>query len=82
MNGKIIGINRRNGFHAVRTEDGDITVFELLDSVTPELGDEISGNLDTMGSEELTNISQQEDFSVFIQDAHCSDTRAAELLRR
>lgn len=82
MNGTIIAINRRNGFHAVRTEDGDVTVFELLDSVEPELGDAVSGALDSPGSEDLFNITRQESFSVFIQAARCSDASAAHLLKR
>ena len=79
--GKIIAINRKNSFYAVRTEDGDITVFELMDSYTPELGDEVTGNLDSLGSESFFNVTQKHGFSVFVQDAHCSDSRAECMLR-
>jgi hypothetical protein len=80
MRGKIIAINRKTGFHAVRTEDGDITVFELLDSEMPELGDEVTGALDSLGSETLFNATQKHEFSVFVQDAHCSEVRAKRML--
>lgn len=82
MNGEIIGINLRTGFYAVRTSEGDITVFELIDSCVPEKGDLVSGALDSLGSETFVNISQQHSFDVFVQDAHCSEARAADLLSR
>lgn len=82
MNGTIIAINRRNGFHAVRIEDGDVTVFELLDSVELELGDSVSGALDSSGLEELFNITQRQAFSVSVEAVHCSDSIAAHLLKR
>lgn len=82
MKGRIIAINRRNGFHAVETEDGDFTVFEMQDSHEAALGDVVSGALDTLGSESLSNVTQQEEFDVIVQDAHCSKSRALTLLDR
>jgi len=82
MKGTITTINHRTGFHAVLTEEGDITVFELVDAAQPEIGDAISGALDSLGSETLKNLSQGASFDVFIQDAHCSDSRAKHLLKR
>lgn len=82
MKGTIIAIDRKSGFHAIRTEDGDTTVFELLDSEQPKIGDEVVGSLDSLGSETLFNVTQQQKFDVFIEDAHCSDSRARALLHR
>ncbi len=82
MEGTIIAINNRNGFHAVRTEEGDITVFEMTDTHEATVGDTIAGDLHALGSEQLRNVTQGEEFSAYIQDAFCSDRRAAELLSR
>lgn len=82
MKGQIIAINTRNGFHIVRTEDNDFTVFEMQDSHEAALGDWVSGALDTLGSELLRNETQEEDFDVIVQAAHCSKSRAWDLLNR
>lgn len=82
MKGSIIDINRRNGMHAVRMEDGTCTVFEMFDSHEAECGDVVTGNLQTLGSETLTNETQQEEFDAIIQDAFCSDSRWRALLMR
>lgn len=80
MNGTIIAINRINGMHAVRIEAGSVTVFEMTDSHEAAAGDVITGELQTLGSETLTNKTQLESFEAYIQDAFCSDSRWRKLL--
>ena len=82
MKGTIIEINRRSGMHAVRVEDGSVTVFEMTDSHEAERGDVVSGNLQTLESETLTNETQQEAFDVYIQGIFCSDSHWRALLDR
>lgn len=82
MNGIIAAINPRIGFYAVKLEDGEFAVFELLDSHEPAHGDSLSGALDSLGSETLLNVTQRTRFDVFIQDTHCSEARARQMLNR
>lgn len=81
MKGVIVAMNRRKGFYAVRVDDGGITVFEMLDSHEPEVGDVISGRLDVHMGERLYNETQRERFDVYIQGVHCSDSAATALMR-
>lgn len=82
MKGQIIAVNNRNGFHIVRTERGEFTVFEMQDSHDAALGDMVSGALETLGSESFTNDTQGGSFDVVVQDAHCSRERAWDLINR
>ncbi len=56
-----------NGFVEIKA-DTFVSVVELLGGYEVEIGDEIRGNLDSLGGEELYNISQDEQMDVFIQD--------------
>ena len=80
MNGIIVAINPRNGFYAAKLESGEFAVFELVDSHEPELGDAVSGELEALGSETLLNETQRTRFDVFMQDTHCSESRARQML--
>lgn len=80
MIGKVIGINSRKGLVAVDTTDG-ITIFELLGGYEINIGDTISGNLDTHEGETLYNKSQNEAIDVYIEAIHCSLEHAKEMLR-
>lgn len=81
MIGKIVAANARRGMYAIELETGEHTVFELLDSCTPELGDVISGALESLGGETFSNLTQRHAFEVFVQDIHASRAGAAAQLR-
>jgi len=72
MKGAIRLINNKKGMIAVEVDDGDYTIVELLCECSPEVGDEVAGNLHSTAGETIRNITQQEDWSVYIQDFHAS----------
>ncbi len=63
----IISNIQKNGFIEVQTSTF-ISIIELLGDYKIEIGDEVEGNLDSLGGEKLYNISQNEHIEVFIQD--------------
>jgi len=69
MQGRIFEINRMRGMVAVLTENGDYSIFELLADDAVSKGDEVSWANDTgLGSEMLTNRSENETFEVYFQN--------------
>lgn len=70
-----------NGFIAVYTENEDYSVIELLGGYDIEMGHVLSGELESLGSEEIMNVSTQEPMDVIIQDCHASAQRAHNLLQ-
>ena len=80
MRGVIELINHNQGMIAVSTESGEFSVLELVGGYTPELGDVICGNLESLGSEEVRNHTQEEIWDVYIQDIHGSKATAAKMI--
>jgi exosome complex RNA-binding protein Rrp4 len=76
MRGTIKLINNPKGMLAVETEEGQYSVIELLGEYSPEVGDIVSGNLESTGGETLRNVTQRQDWNVFIQNANESRERA------
>jgi hypothetical protein len=69
MKGTIYKINKPRGMVAVRTEDGDFSIFELLGADPIETGDQVSWRPDTSsGSTPLNNITQGEAYLVCFQN--------------
>ncbi len=64
---------------AVLTKEGSHTIVEVLDELR-ELGDIISGDLETLGGETLLNETTGEKIDVFAQDFHTDLARAKSLL--
>lgn len=58
---------QKNGLIEVQT-DSFVSIIELIGGYNIEIGDEIEGNLDSLGGEEIYNLSQDENMDVFIQD--------------
>lgn len=81
MKGTVSLISYNRDMVAVTTENGDYTIFEVLGGHNIELGDAISGNLENLAGEILTNLSKDEEIDVFIEDIHSSREHAIELLR-
>ncbi len=68
MKGTIELIGPRQGMIGVRTEADRFSVLELLGGYAPEIGDVLSGGLEDLGSETVRNVTQEEDWDVYIQD--------------
>lgn len=79
MKASVIAINTKKGFVAVSTENG-ITVFELLGGYEVEIGDVISGNLDSLGGETFINETQSEEMDVYVQGIRCTESNARQLM--
>lgn len=80
MRGTIEMINPKKGMIAVRTEDDEYSVLELLGGYSPEIGDILSGELENLGGEDVKNISQNEIWSVYIQDIHGTKSLAKRMI--
>lgn len=78
--GKVIIVNKKKGFIAVKIKDGEISVIELLGGHEVGMDDIISGNLEFIGSGKLVNESRNEKMSVFIQDVSCTKSDAKNLM--
>ena len=79
MKGNVRFLNLQNGLVAVETSEG-FTVFEVRECCAIDLGDEISGPLDSSGENTLYNGSKDERFDVFIENIHCSRSEVTKLL--
>jgi hypothetical protein len=80
MKGTIEIISPRQAMVAVRTENGDFSILELLGGYNPELDDELSGQLENLGGEKVRNLTQKENWEVFIQDIYGSKETAKKLM--
>jgi hypothetical protein len=80
MRGTVEIVNPSNGNFAVRTSEG-LTVVELMDRITVEVGDEIAGNLTEHGSVTLRHVASGERFDAFIQAVDASVESARESMR-
>ena len=80
MKGTIKIISPRGAMVGVRTEDGDYSVLELLCGCSPEIDDVISGQLDSLGGEEVRNLTQGETWDVYIQDIYGSRETAIRII--
>jgi hypothetical protein len=70
MKGKIAFANRHRRRYAVLTDDGDYTLFELLQSTDVAVGDLVTGNLNAVGGGDLS-IGGSSDVSVIVENCHC-----------
>jgi hypothetical protein len=72
MRGNVVIINLQTGLFAVRLDDGDFSVLELLDGSQLEPNDVLDGELDALGGEEVSNVTHSSKMSVFGQSGRCS----------
>ena len=82
MKGTTELISPNEAMIGVRTENGGFSVLELIGGYSPNLGDVISGNLEQLGGEEVSNLTQGEKWDVFIQDILGSKESAWDIMRR
>ena len=55
MIGKVRAINQQKGFIAVETDGNEFSVIELLGGYDVEIGDVISGDLESLGGKTVTS---------------------------
>ncbi len=77
--GKVLAINPRNNFVAVRAPNG-VTVFELLDNNPVAKGDLIRGDFESLTGELFFNVTRKDKMSVIVQDVNCTPDDARRLL--
>ena len=80
MTGFVKIINRERGIIAVEVDTDDFTVFEYNRPYAVNIGDIISGNLDSKGSKALTNLSNYNKMDVIIQAVNCTLQNAQHLM--
>ncbi len=56
------------------------TAFEILGDYDVEIGDEISGHLDSNGSETFKNITKEEDIEVYVEAIQATEQNARQLI--
>lgn len=81
MKGSVTMINPQKQFLAVKLDSGEYSVVEVLEAELPELGDILSGSLESLGGETLLNVTKGEQIEVFLQDIHTDKRRAMQLLQ-
>lgn len=80
MRGRVEMINPTKGFIAIRTENDEFSVVEIVDSYCPELGAIVSGPLEELGGESLKCLDDSMKFDVYIQDIHSNYSNAKRML--
>lgn len=71
MKGTIAFANSHRGRYAVLTEDGDYTIFELLEGAEIEFGETMSGDFNAAEGQTFRG-AQGQNVSVSVEDYHCS----------
>ena len=72
MKGVIEFANRRAGHYALRTEDGQFTIFQMLSEGTGlNRNEELSGDLQTPGVQ-IFGTAAHGQVSVFVERTHCA----------
>ena len=80
MTGFVKIINRERGIIAVEVDTNNFTVFEYNRPYAVNIGDIISGNLDSKGSTALRNLSNYNKMDVLIQGVNCTLQNAQHLM--
>lgn len=70
--GTIVRINPRNGMFIVQFDDGNHAVYELLDSIALEVGDQVRAAHNELASQQLTHLGHAEAFEAYGQSGDCS----------
>lgn len=70
MRGVVHGIGRKNGLLAILTDSRRYTIAESVGGAV-NVGDEVEGPLDCLGSQQLTNVTRKRELAVFVKDACC-----------
>jgi hypothetical protein len=79
--GLVITVNIDRHRAVVQLSDGKCTVFEWLSGDTPNLNEQIEGDLQVEGAARLRNVSTGRGFDARIHAAGCSASFAITLAR-
>lgn len=79
IKGKVVELNK--DLCVVQVSSG-LTIFEIIGGHVTEIGDIISGNLESVGSEPLYNETKHEKMDTFIENWSCSPEIAKKFLSR
>lgn len=80
MKGRIYIEYRRLRFFAVETENMDFSVIEAQSGL-PFLGDELIGELNSIGENQLYNETTKEELDVFIHSTHLTFVEAKRYIK-
>lgn len=70
MKGKIVFANHHSRRYAVLTDDGDYTLFALLQVADVAVGDFVTGNLNAVGDVDFS-IGGSSGVSVLVENCRC-----------
>lgn len=82
MRGKIVHVEHRIGWIAIRDERGTITIAEIIGGYDVEKGHIISGNLHSLGSEVFLNLTTSEEMDVMVEYIGLTDNQAIAAIQR
>lgn len=81
MIGTVVAVNQTRGMVALRTEEGDFSIMEMLGDDPPEIGDEIRWKGDTpLGGETVKNVSQGMTYEVYFQNHYVTRSQLRDQL--
>ncbi|MBD8004545.1 hypothetical protein [Bacillus norwichensis] len=69
-------INHQKGWIALLTENNTFSIVEVLEMQLPNIGDVISGDIETLGEETFYNVTQDETLDVYVQDIYAGQKAA------
>lgn len=82
MRGKIVHVEHRISWIAIRDERGAITIAEIIGGYDVEKGHIISGNLHSLGSEVFHNLTTSEEMDVMVEYIGLTDNQAIAAIQR
>ncbi|EEU5471254.1 hypothetical protein IT006_003301 [Escherichia coli] len=82
MRGKIVHVEHRIGWIAIRDDRGAITIAEIIGGYDVEKGHIISGNLHSLGSEVFHNLTTSEEMDVMVEYIGLTDNQAIAAIQR
>lgn len=81
MQGRVYVEYRRLGFFAVKTADNDFSIIEVRSGLLPALGDELIGELHSIGDKQLYNETTKEELEVSIKFIHATLAEAKDYIK-
>jgi hypothetical protein len=72
LRGQVVLSNTLHGTYAIKVFEGDITVIEALGEPAMNIGDIVSGNLESLGAQHLVNETNGDLLEVFVESVYCS----------
>jgi hypothetical protein len=70
--GKVVAINRKRGMFIAQLDTDLYSLIEIFDSYDAELGTELKGNMDDVGSCQIYDLDSDTSFEGIVQIACCT----------